>query len=102
MSKRAPTFNDLIEAYGEACAAEGLARMDDGQNFWHTALARTAVAHEMLVRALRKAGIPLDQVATGICGRCHSNTTFERDSQYPDLLSSACCGWSPWNPPEEA
>lgn len=42
-----------------------------------------------------------EEPVSGICGRCRENCVFERDPQYPDLLSSQCCGWSPWNPPEE-
>lgn len=37
----------------------------------------------------------------GVCGKCRANTTFTRDEDYPDILSSACCGFAPLNLPED-
>lgn len=53
MTKR-PTFKELIQAYGTACAlAAGT----------HGDIDESAAALDALKCALRKAGIPLDQVA---------------------------------------
>lgn len=44
---------------------------------------------------------PNEDDLTGRCSKCLSNTVFERDPQYPDILSSVCCSWPPLNLPEE-
>ena len=62
MSKR-PTFEDLILAYGDASADEALWRLDSATKPWSDAVNRTEAAYDNLCRALRKAGVPLDQVA---------------------------------------
>lgn len=60
MSKR-PTFNDLIQAYGRAQFASGTGAGMGAER--ETDRAKVEATEVDLVRALRKAGIPLDQVA---------------------------------------
>lgn len=51
-----PTFNDLIQAYGTAVAVSAVANADQS-------LPDVALSLDALRRALRKAGIPLEQAA---------------------------------------
>lgn len=60
MSKR-PTFNDLILDFGVATVYAAQSNDDDPQHMARQDAARAS--REALVRALRKAGIPLSQVA---------------------------------------
>lgn len=62
MSKR-PTFDQLIVKYGNARAYEGGAEMYADAAAIAAADLQTNAALEALRRALRKAGVPLDQVA---------------------------------------
>lgn len=61
MTKR-PTFNDLIAAYGEAKYDVGVSDVTAVGN-GNVVRERVILTRDALVRALRKAGVPLDQVA---------------------------------------
>lgn len=56
MSKR-PTFNELISAYAQAVQAAAVGGLTEDL------VQQSETAHATLTRALRKAGVPLDQVA---------------------------------------